>query len=132
VLSMIISEGRLEAELAARRLVCPGCGGRLAPWGFARSREVRMLDGVRSVRPRRACCQGCGATHVLSPAWSVPRRRDGAEVIDEALRQATSGAGHRTIAGGSTGRPAPSAAGYALADATVRGTLPKGLVGSSR
>lgn len=45
-----------------------------------------MLDSVRSVRPRRACCGRCGSTHVLCPAWSVPRRRDGAEVIGEAVR----------------------------------------------
>jgi hypothetical protein len=27
----------------------------------------------------------CETTHVLLPAWSVPRRRDGAEVIGAAL-----------------------------------------------
>ena len=108
---MIINEPQLEADLAGRRLVCPGCEGRLAPWGFARSREVRMLHGVRSVRPRRAYCQGCGTTHVLSPAWSVPRRRDGAEVIGEALRQAALGAGHRTIAA-RVGRPAGTVRGW--------------------
>lgn len=97
MLSIVISQERLEADLAAGTLACPGCSGRLSPWGYARSREVRMLDGVRSLRPRRACCRGCGATHVLS-SWSVPRRRDGAEVIGDALRLAAGGEGHRRIA----------------------------------
>ena len=47
MLSIAVSQERLEAELAAGRVVCPDCSGRLSPWGFARSREVRMLDGVR-------------------------------------------------------------------------------------
>jgi hypothetical protein len=98
LLSIAINQERLEAELAAGGVACPGCGGRLARWGYARSREVRLLDGVRSVRPRRACCQGCGSTHVLCPSWLVPRRRDGAEVIGEALALAVRGEGHRRIA----------------------------------
>jgi hypothetical protein len=98
VLTVAISEQQLEAGLEAGVLACPACSGRLSPWGFARSRVVRMLAGTRLVRPRRAWCGDCGATHVLCPAWSVPRRRDGAEVIGEALRQAAAGAGHRVIA----------------------------------
>jgi len=35
---------------------------------------------------------------VLLPAWSVPRRRDSAEVIDLACIGKASGEGHRTIA----------------------------------
>jgi hypothetical protein len=35
---------------------------------------------------------------VLLPAWSVARRRDGAEVIGEALLAKAQGQGHRTIA----------------------------------
>ena len=89
---------QLEVVLAAGKLACPDCSGRLSPWGFARSREVRMRDGVRSLRPRRALCAGCGSTHVLCPAWSLPRRRDSAQVIGEALRLAVCGDGHRRIA----------------------------------
>ncbi len=48
--------------------------------------------------PRRARCAGCDTTHVLSPCWMVPRWRDGAEVIGEALRLAAAGVGHRQIA----------------------------------
>jgi transposase-like protein len=98
VLSVSMSEDALKAALETGRLACPGCSGPLSPWGSARAREVRMLHGVRSVRPRRACCYRCGSTHVLSPAWSVPRRRDGAEVIGEALVAGARGDGHRTIA----------------------------------
>jgi hypothetical protein len=112
MLSIAISPERLEADLAAGTLACPDCSGRLSPWGYARSRDVRMLHGVRSVTPRRACCYGCGTTHVLAPSWSVPRRRDGAEVIGEALRLAADGAGHRRIARTLDRRPA-----------TVRGWL---------
>ena len=57
-----------------------------------------MLDGVRSVRPRRACCSACQTTHVIVPAWSVPQRRDGAEVIGHALLAKAHGDGHRKIA----------------------------------
>jgi hypothetical protein len=99
MLSIAISSRRLETLLASGQLACPACSGPLSPWGFARSREVRMLSGTRSLRPRRACCDACGATHVLCPSWSVPRRRDGAEVIGEALGLAAVGIGHRRIAG---------------------------------
>jgi Domain of unknown function (DUF6431) len=98
VLTVTVDSSVVEADLAAGRLCCPGCGGRLAAWGHAREREVRMLDGVRSLRPRRACCHACEDTHVLLPSWSVPRRRDGAEVIGAALLDKAQGAGHRTIA----------------------------------
>jgi transposase-like protein len=98
MLSVAIAPQKLEAALAAGELACPDCCGRLSPWGFARSREVRLADEVRSLRPRRAVCGGCGATHVLAPAWTVSRRRDGAEVIGQALALACQGVGHRVIA----------------------------------
>jgi hypothetical protein len=98
VLAMIVEPDVVEADLAAGRLCCPGCDGPLVRWGFAREREVRMLDGVRSLRPRRACCIRCETTHVLLPAWAVARRRDGAEVIGEALLAKAQGEGHRKIA----------------------------------
>jgi hypothetical protein len=78
---MIVEPEVVEADLAAGRLRCPACDGPLARWGFARERQVRTLDGVRSITPRRACCQRCETTHVLLPAWAVPRRRGTAEVI---------------------------------------------------
>ena len=111
MLSIAITAEHLEAALARRLLVCPDCSVPLSPWGFARSREVRMRHGTRSVTPRRALCGGCGATHVLCPSWSVPRRRDGAEVIGEALLRAARGEGHRRIAR-SLGRPPGTVRGW--------------------
>jgi hypothetical protein len=88
----------VESRLAAGQILCVGCDGPLRPWGFGRERVVRMLSGVRCVRPRRAYCHSCETTHLLLPAWSLPGRRDGAEVIGQALVLSAQGAGHRTIA----------------------------------
>jgi transposase-like protein len=99
MLQIALNAPQLEVVLAAGELACPDCSGPLSRWGFARSREIRTRDGVRSFRPRRALCAECDTTHVLCPAWSVPRRRDSAEVIGEALRLAVDGDGHRRIAG---------------------------------
>jgi hypothetical protein len=93
VFATTVEADALEADLSTGRLRCPGCRGALSPWGFARAREVRMLDGSSRLRPRRARCGRCQATHVLLPAWSVPRRRDGAEVIGEALLAKAQGSG---------------------------------------
>lgn len=112
MLSIAITAERVEAALAAGEFSCPACSGRLSPWGFARSRDVRLAHEVRQLTPRRARCAGCETTHVLSPSSMVPRRRDGAEVIGEALRLAAEGVGHRWIAR-ALGRP----------EGTVRGWL---------
>jgi hypothetical protein len=122
MLSVALSPEGLEAALAAGDLACPVCCGRLSPWGFARSREVRLLDEVRSLRPRRAVCGGCGATHVLAPAWAVPRRRDGVEVIGQALVLASRGAGHRVIAR-RLGRPPGTVRGWLRAARGRAGSL---------
>jgi hypothetical protein len=89
---------QVEAQLAAGRLACPACGGRLSRWGFTAQRTVRARDALRQARQRRACCRACGATHVLVPASVVARRRDAVEVIGEALALAARGVGHRRIA----------------------------------
>jgi hypothetical protein len=57
-----------------------------------------MRHGGRLVRSRRGCCRGCERTHVLLPAFCVPRRRDGVEVIGVALIASARGDGYRTIA----------------------------------
>jgi hypothetical protein len=111
VLATAVGPEVVEADLAAGRLCCPNCDGPLARWGFARQRQVRTLGGVRSVRPRRAYCRRCEGTHVLLPAWTVPRRRDSAEVIGEALLAKAQGAGHRTIAA-RLGRPPGTVRGW--------------------
>jgi hypothetical protein len=112
MLQVAITPEGVEAALAAGELACPACSGRLSPWGFARAREVRLAHEVRPLTPRRARCAACETTHVLSPSWMVPRRRDSAEVIGEALRLAAAGVGHRPIAR-RLGRP----------EGTVRGWL---------
>lgn len=80
-----IGEHRLEAALAAGHVQCPDCAGSLRPWGFAREREVRVRHGGRLVRPRRGYCRQCERSHVLLPAFCVPRRHDSAQVIGSAL-----------------------------------------------
>jgi hypothetical protein len=111
VLSLSVDPSVVEADLAAGRLCCPGCGGRLAGWGYARERTVRTLEASRSVRSRRAVCRDCETTHVLLPAWSVPRRRDSVEVIGDALLASAHGVGHRKIAG-RLGRPPGTVRGW--------------------
>jgi hypothetical protein len=109
-----IGERGLEAALAAGRVACPDCDGSLRPWGFAREREVRMRHGARLVRPRRGYCRRCERSHVLLPAFCVPRRRDSAEVIGVALLASAGGEGHRTIAA-RPDRPPGTVRGWARA-----------------
>jgi hypothetical protein len=101
----------VERQLAGGELCCPSCGGALGGWGHARPRRVRALDGVVRLRPRRSRCRGCGATHVLLPAWLLLRRADAGEVIGAALEAAAAGGGHRGIAG-LLGRPASTVRGW--------------------
>jgi hypothetical protein len=122
LLSITVSPDVLEADLAAGHLCCPGCDRPLSCWGFAREREVRMLDGVRCLRPRRARCGHCETTHVLLDACSVPRRRDGAEVIGQALLAKAQGDGHRRIAA-QLGRPPSTVRGWLRAGARRAETL---------
>lgn len=89
----------VEMRLSSARLRCPGCGGRLAPWGHGRVRSVRREGPLRwRLRPRRARCSGCGATHILLPVDCLLRRADAVEVIGVALLTAGAGWGHRRIA----------------------------------
>lgn len=90
VVVVIVSDDRavVEADLAAGRLLCPRCGvGVLGGWGCCRLRKVRILGGVRRLRPRRGRCRvrSCLATHVLLPDVCLARRRSVVEVIGEAL-----------------------------------------------
>lgn len=89
---------QVEADLAAGAIACPGCGGALRPWGHARARRVRDLTATVELRPRRARCQSCRATHVLLPGSVLPRRADATAVIGTALLASVRGAGHRRIA----------------------------------
>jgi hypothetical protein len=87
------------ADLAAGRTACPRGQGMLAPWGHARERVIRLLDGAQArVRPVRARCRACGRTHVVLPAWCTPRRAHGTGIIATAAGAALDGTGHRVIA----------------------------------
>jgi Domain of unknown function (DUF6431) len=89
----------VERQLAGGELSCPSCGGVLGGWGNARRRRVRVAEGPGAVLvPRRSRCRGCGATHVLLPAWCLLRRADAGEVVGAALEAAAAGGGHRKIA----------------------------------
>lgn len=102
----------VEMRLTSARLACPGCGGRLAPWGHGRARSVRGDGELRwRLRPRRAICSGCGVTHVLLPLTCLFRRADAVWVIGAALAQAAEGWGHRRIAD-RLGRPASTVRGW--------------------
>src|SRR5579875_1335702 len=111
MLHVAITEERIEGALAAGEIACPACLTALSPWGFARSRTVRLAGEVRSLRPRRGWCGCCERSHVLLPCWAVARRRDGAQVIGEALRLAAAGMGHRSIAA-RLGRPPGTVRGW--------------------
>ena len=95
----------VEELLGNGLLSCPGCGGRLGGWGHAARRQVFTAGRIPvAVRPRRARCAGCGATHVLLPAWLLARRCDGTAVIGDMLARAARGQGFRKIAA-ATGVP---------------------------
>jgi len=111
---LIVGTDRVEVErlLVSGELSCPSCGGVLGPWGHARSRSTRALDGVVRHRPRRARCPSCGRTHVLLAQLWLVRRADAVAVIGAAVEAKAAGVGHRPIAA-ALGRP----------DSTVRGWL---------
>jgi Domain of unknown function (DUF6431) len=80
--------------LRAGRLACPGCGGWLRVWTSARTRRIDAGHGqVIEVTPDRGRCRSCGTTHVVLPAWYVPRRAYTVEVIGRVLL-----AGAQTVA----------------------------------
>ena len=86
VLMVETDPARVEQALAAGELACPGCGGVLGGWGWARGRWLRGRGGLRQrLRPRRGRCRACRATHVLLPVVGLLRRLDAAEVIGQAL-----------------------------------------------
>ena len=97
-------------ELTTGALGCPrtGCDGKLAPWGWARPRQLRG-DPASRYRPRRARCRSCRHTQVLVWARSYPRRPDRVETVTTVLLAAANGLGHR-----------PAAATVGLPATTVR------------
>jgi hypothetical protein len=103
--------GRVEADLAGGVVGCPGCGGRLARWSFARRRTLRGEAGPVVVRPRRGRCCSCGKTQVLVPDVALGRRVDTVAVIGRALGTAAAGGGHRLVAG-RVARPVSTVRGW--------------------
>ena len=97
---IVLDPAGAAGDLRASEICGPSCtSGRLRPWGYARTRVLRGLRGARvSVRPRRARCRSCTATHVLLPAEVAPRRADTVEVVVTALLAHHAGSGYRAIA----------------------------------
>ena len=93
--------------LRAGRLTCPSCGGRLRVWTSARTRRVDD-EGGRWVplTPDRNRCRGCGVTHVVLPAWYIPRRAYTVDVIGSVLLAGARRESRRVIAQ-RLGLPAP-------------------------
>lgn len=99
VLMVEADPARVEQALATGELACPGCGGVLGGWGWARGRWLRGRDGVHQrLCPRRGRCRACRATHVLLPVTGLLRRLDAAEVIGAALLARAGGRSLRRIA----------------------------------
>jgi hypothetical protein len=118
--------GVVERRLAAGRLRCPGCAGRLAGWGHARPRVIRGENGIGwPLRPRRSRCSGCGRTHVLLPVGCLLRRADAVAVIWAALAGKAGGLGHRPVAR-LLGRPESTVRDW-LARFTSRAELIRGV-----
>lgn len=87
----------VESTLAAGELSCP-CSGMLAPWGWARERTVTGGDRFVRVRPRRARCRACRATHVLLPTVLLLRRGYDVDVIGGVMELFAVGIAARRIA----------------------------------
>ena len=79
--------------------------------GHARRRFLRGRSGGRWLRPRRALCRSCWATHVLLPTSALLRRAALAELIGAALVAKAGGTGHRSIAA-RLGVPAATVRGW--------------------
>jgi len=101
----------VESELLGGSIFCPFCNEVLRPWGYARSRTIRMVNGILTIRPRRSRCKNCSITSVLIPDYLLVRRVDEATVIGSALVQKAEGAGHRKIAL-NIGRPETTVRGW--------------------
>ena len=112
---VVANEKDALAQLRAGLLCCPRCAGPLAPWGYARHRQLRGPGGAAvELRPPRARCRSCKSAHVVLPGWCLPRRRDTAKLVIGALVAKVSGAGHRKIAR-SLGLPATTVRGWVRA-----------------
>lgn len=97
----VVDPDAARAAVSAGDLACPesGCAGTLRIWSPARVRHVQLPDGQRRrIRPDRARCRVCGVTHVLLPAWCLPRRAYSSDTVGTALLAAAQGAGYARAA----------------------------------
>jgi hypothetical protein len=98
--------------LRAGRLTCPECGGALRVWARARTRRVHAPGGRHvELTPDRGLCRGCGTSHVVVPAWYVPRRAYTVEMIGAVLLGGASRTPRAALAE-RLGVPAATAAGW--------------------
>ena len=91
----------INTDLLGGALDCPrqDCVGTLAPWGWARTRRIRVTPQRHlSHRPRRGRCRVCHRTQVLASLATYPRRIDTVETVGAALTAAATGLGHRRVA----------------------------------
>jgi|SRR5579875_2494123 hypothetical protein len=117
VLSVENDAARMEVALKAGLLACPHCDGELRPWGWARRRVLRLVDGVEGHSPRRSRCLSCQRTSVLLADLALVRRVDEAALIGGAtppLGQRLALLLCRRQAGRSPLRPAGGAPGALL------------------
>lgn len=133
----VVDPDAARAALSAGDLACPesGCPGTLRIWSPARARHVQLPDGQRRrLRPDRARCRACGVTHVLLPAWCLPRRAYSSDTVGTALLAAAQGAGYARAAAAAgaptatvrdwlraVGRSAPALTAQAIAVAGAAG-----------
>jgi len=105
----VLDEQQAHRDLAGSALRCPGCGGPLRRWGFAR---LRLRGGGRlQLRPRRARCPACKVTHVLLPAAVPARHGYTLEVVGPALLASAAGRSCRAI-GAELDLPADTVRGW--------------------
>jgi hypothetical protein len=102
---------KVESDLVAGLVACPGCGGHLARWGFARVRRLRDRGGPVLVRPRRGRCCSCRRTQVLLADIALVRRVDTVAVVGRACRLAAGGMGQARVAV-EVGRPISTVRGW--------------------
>jgi hypothetical protein len=52
---IVVEVDRIDADLAAGLVACPGCATALRPWSYARVRTIRQLDGPRPAATAASC-----------------------------------------------------------------------------